>query len=169
MSSSDASSAADSASLEALPIPAEVYVLPLKRKVPTSSLDNTQVVKIPGTNRRRMAATYTEVLADGSTKVHNVSVYIKSAEPAEGEAVSAAPAAPKKRKQKEPKEKVKKLSDIDHLHEAVSSMHAILEGIKAKKSRRAAKKQKSDAPAPAADSSVAAPAVASDSAAAAAQ
>lgn len=73
----------EAAVLEAIDYPDTVFVLPLKKKVPTSKLDNVDIVPVEGTNRRRLVGTYTEEV-DGETKVHKVSVYIKSAKP-EGE------------------------------------------------------------------------------------
>jgi hypothetical protein len=73
----------ESAILEAIELPEFVYVLALKKKVPLSLIDNQVVEKVPDTNRRRLTGTYTEEV-DGVTKVHKVSVYIKSAKP-EGE------------------------------------------------------------------------------------
>jgi hypothetical protein len=79
--------------LEAIDYPDTVFVLPLKKKVPTSKLDNVDIVPVEGTNRRRLVGTYTEEV-DGETKVHKVSVYIKSAKPEGDES------EPKKRSRK---------------------------------------------------------------------
>lgn len=71
----------EEAILEAVEYPPDVFILPLKKRVPTSALDNVEIVKVEGTNRRRLIGTYAEQGADGETKVHKVSVYIKSAKP----------------------------------------------------------------------------------------
>jgi hypothetical protein len=86
----------ESAILEAIELPEFVYVLALKKKVPLSMIDNQLVEKVPNTNRRRFTGTYAEE-ADGVTKVHKVSVYIKSAKP-EGE--EAGEKKPRSRKPK---------------------------------------------------------------------
>lgn len=87
----------ESSMLEAIDYPDTVFVLSLKKKVPTSKLDNVDIVPVEGTNRRRLVGTYTEEV-DGETKVHKVSVYIKSAKP-EGEEGEAA----KKPRSRKPK------------------------------------------------------------------
>lgn len=86
----------ESAILEAIELPEFVYVLALKKKVPLSMIDNQLVEKVPDTNRRRLTGTYTEEV-EGVTKVHKVSVYIKSAKP-EGE--EAGEKKPRSRKPK---------------------------------------------------------------------
>lgn len=86
----------EAAVLEAIELPEFVYVLALKKKVPLSAIDNQVIEKVPETNRRRLTGTYTESV-DGVTKVHKVSVYIKSAKP-EGE--EGAEKKPRSRKPK---------------------------------------------------------------------
>jgi hypothetical protein len=95
--------------LEGEALPDTVYVLPLKKRVPVSKLDNIDVVKMPDTNRRRLIGTYSETNDAGETKVHNVSVYIKSAAP-EG-ASDAAPVLGKRKARKPKSDKSSKKDD----------------------------------------------------------
>lgn len=126
------------APLEAESLPADAYVLPLKQRIPISKLDNLEVVEVPDSNRRRLIGTYTHVGADGATKVHKVSVYIKSAKPAGG---VDAELKPKKKISKPKKEKAPKLSELDQIKACSQEILALIEVAEAKKRRRSQKKQ----------------------------